>query len=142
LLFKAVFPKPDLQWIEDRFWPWIHYICSKIGRGELFEAIDGLAFLRGQVLGPLILLDQKARPSGIRKIEKYAQSYVDELRQTISTYDVIECINALTAAINLYQKLRRGLADDSLRISPDAEYEVMQYLKEIKQSIKGKDEED
>jgi len=31
---KAEFPMPDYQWIEDRFWTWIHYALLKIGRGE------------------------------------------------------------------------------------------------------------
>lgn len=30
----AKFPYPDYQWIEDRFWIWIHYVLLKIGRGE------------------------------------------------------------------------------------------------------------
>ncbi|HZG26771.1 MAG TPA: hypothetical protein VEZ17_19420, partial [Chitinophagaceae bacterium] len=36
----AIFPYPDFQWIEDRFWTWVHYAALKIGRGEYFEAID------------------------------------------------------------------------------------------------------
>jgi hypothetical protein len=50
---KAVYPQPQLQWIEDRFWVWVHYIAVKIARGELFEAIDSLGFVRARVLGPL-----------------------------------------------------------------------------------------
>lgn len=47
------YPPPDVQWIEDRFWIWIHYLAGKIARGELFEAIEGLSFLRTTVLAPL-----------------------------------------------------------------------------------------
>ncbi|MBI2206762.1 MAG: hypothetical protein HYU41_23240 [Candidatus Rokubacteria bacterium] len=49
-----------LQWIEDRFWVRMHYIAAKIARGELFEAIDGLVFVRSRVLGPLILSEAGA----------------------------------------------------------------------------------
>ena len=45
------FPHPDHQWIEDRFWTWIHYALLKIGRGEYMEAHDFLAFLRMVVFG-------------------------------------------------------------------------------------------
>lgn len=107
----------------------------------MFEAVDGLAFLRAQVLGPLILFEQKTRPSGIRKIEIYVQSYVEELRQTISSYNPIDCTNALYITINLYHKLRRKLADDSLKIFPDTEDTAMQFLTDIKERIVGKDEE-
>ncbi|MER7057532.1 MULTISPECIES: hypothetical protein [unclassified Streptomyces] len=34
---------PDLQWIEDRFWIWVHYGATKLGRGELFEVNGFLA---------------------------------------------------------------------------------------------------
>jgi len=42
----AKHPMPDLQWIEDRFWVWVHYAAQRLGRGELFEVIDFLGFLR------------------------------------------------------------------------------------------------
>ena len=38
------YPQPDIQWIEDRFWIWIHYAATKIGRGEYFEALELLFF--------------------------------------------------------------------------------------------------
>src|SRR5262245_55590435 len=47
---RAHFPEPDLQWIEDRFWVWVHYVAAKIGRGELFEAHASLALIRNLVL--------------------------------------------------------------------------------------------
>jgi hypothetical protein len=43
---KSEWPKLDFQWIEDRFWTWIHYAALKIGRGEYFEALDFLSYLR------------------------------------------------------------------------------------------------
>jgi hypothetical protein len=50
----AVWPQPDRQWTEDRFWVWVHYFATKIGRGELYECLDALAFMRTHVLGPLL----------------------------------------------------------------------------------------
>ena len=41
---EAKFPTPGFQWMEDRFWTWVHYDLVKIGRGEYFEAHDGFAF--------------------------------------------------------------------------------------------------
>ena len=46
--------KLGFQWLEDRFWVWVHYIALKIGRGELFEAIDAISFIRSTVIGPLL----------------------------------------------------------------------------------------
>lgn len=49
---ESNYPMPDLTWIEDRFWVWVHFAAAKLGRGELFEVIDFLSFLRERVLGP------------------------------------------------------------------------------------------
>ena len=65
----ARFPAPDPQWLEDRFWVWVHYTATKAARGELFETLAALSALRSMMLGPLILLGAGARPSGVRKIE-------------------------------------------------------------------------
>lgn len=39
-LGEAKFPFRGLQWIEDRFWVWVHWGAAKIGRNEIFEAIE------------------------------------------------------------------------------------------------------
>ena len=70
----AQYPTPNLQWIEDRFWAWIHYVTAKIGRGELFEALEGLSFLRTTVLGPLALLRSGARPPGCVRWRNWPRS--------------------------------------------------------------------
>src|SRR5262245_29977340 len=90
----AVYPAPDLQELEDRFWVWVHYGATKLGRGELFEALDFLAFLRAQVLGPLALLAQGSRPSGVRKVESQAPRYLPELLGTTAPYDRLACTRA------------------------------------------------
>jgi hypothetical protein len=123
----AVFPRPDLQWIEDRFWVWVHYAAGKIGRGELFEAIDGLSFLRAQVLGPLALLSQGACPSGVRKIEFLAPDLAGELESTVASYSTQSCAAALHAVVDLYRKLADG--NVSCRLS--AEEAAVNYLGEV-----------
>ena len=101
----ARFPQPDPQWIEDRFWIWVHYCATKIGRGELFEAADFLAYLRGQVLGPLILLEAGQRPSGVRRLETAAPVRAKQAEATIAIHDARSCLEALKAAMALYQEL-------------------------------------
>lgn len=53
---KEHFPLPDYQWIEDRFWTWVHYSLLKIGRGEYFEAFGFLiiALKHNQGMGCMI----------------------------------------------------------------------------------------
>ena len=68
----ANWPSPDAQWIEDRFWPWVHYITTKIGRGELFECVFGFAYLRDVVFGPMLAAQAGRRPQGARRLELYA----------------------------------------------------------------------
>ncbi len=65
----AIYLTPNIQWIEDRFWIWVHYGSTKIERGEIFEAIGFISFLRQTVIGPLIVLKNDEQPKGGRKIE-------------------------------------------------------------------------
>jgi predicted nucleotidyltransferase len=131
----AVYPTPDLQWLEDRFWVWVHYVATKIGRGELLETLDGLAFLRRQVLGPLALHVQGARPSGVRKMETHAQPYLEDLLLTAAPCDRLACIGALRAAVSLYHRLRTRLAVEALTVHTEAEEAALNYLVEIENNL-------
>ncbi len=128
---SARYPAPDPQWLEDRFWIWVHYIATKIGRGELFSALDSLAFLRARVLGPLALEEATAQPSGVRRIERAAPARASELEATVARYDAVDCLRALGAAIALYRGLRERRATPGLRYSADAESAATVYLADI-----------
>jgi hypothetical protein len=125
----AAYPEPDPQWIEDRFWVWVHYLASKIGRGELFEAIDGLSFLRARVLGPLALRSRGAQPSGVRRIETLAPDLVPDLAATVPMHDPTSCVHALRASIALYRTLRAGAAPGQQRSA--AEATALRYVDEV-----------
>ena len=98
---RAAYPQPDAQWIEDRFWVWIHYAALKIGRGELFEALDVLGYLRGRVLGPLALARAGKTPNGVRRVEQWLPDSVAALRETVAVHDRADCGRALHAAVAL-----------------------------------------
>lgn len=128
---EARYPQPDMAWIGERFWIWMHYGAGKIGRGELFEAIDFLSFIRSAVLGPLALRRAGARPQGVRKIERHDPAFAQRLQATVARYDARDCLRALEACIALYRKLR-GAAQ-----AAGAETEVMAYLDEIRARLDG-----
>jgi len=127
---RAEYPAPDPQWIEDRFWVWVHYVAGKIGRGELFEAIEAVGLMRTLALGPLALLRHGARPTGVRRIERLAPAAAHQLRHTVSRHDRDECAAALRAAVDVYRSLRA--ADVERRT--DAERAAMQYLSRVEES--------
>ncbi|HEX9391737.1 MAG TPA: hypothetical protein VF928_10550 [Usitatibacteraceae bacterium] len=103
---KAHYPAPDAQWIEDRFWVWLHYGAAKIARSELFEAMAMLSYLRVHVLGPLGLRQAGATPSGVRKIEQLAPVFAARLVDTVGGHDARDCARALAACAALYRTLR------------------------------------
>jgi predicted nucleotidyltransferase len=103
---EARWPQVDPQWIEDRFWVWVHYVAVKIARGELFEAIEGLGALRGVAIAPLAGIGRTARPAGVRRLETLAPELVPELRETVATADRDDCLRALKASVAVYRKVR------------------------------------
>lgn len=134
---EAEFPEPDLQWMEDRFWVWVHYIAGKIGRGELFEAHDSLAMLRLHVLGPLALMERGARPSGVRKLEIHAPAFAEALKSTIAPCDEEMLVDALRNAAELYRTLRSRAAGEDLVRREAAERASLRYLEDVVDSLRG-----
>jgi len=120
---------PDLQWFEDRFWIWLHYAAARVKRGELFDVIGSLDFLRQNVLGPLILLRNGKQPRGVRHIERDAPDEIVRLAETVATFDKADCIRALKASANLYISLR-GNDYESFVPRFEAERLALRYLNE------------
>jgi hypothetical protein len=125
------YPIPDRQWLEDRFWVWIHYGAAKVGRGELFEALDMLAFLRARVLGPLALEAAGARPSGVRRLESAAPEAAGKLRDVVASYDPADTCRALRAAVSLYQEHLAGGSRPAVVRRREAEAAATGYLEEV-----------
>ena len=126
---KAVFPHPDYQWIEDRFWTWIHYALTKIGRREYLEAFDFLAFLRMTVLGPLLHIKHGNLPRTVRKVEMMLPAAdLEKLLRTLPAYDNISLISSLQQAVVLYRELRQTLYSSNVQLQVEAEEKVMEYF--------------
>ena len=129
----AKFPMPDLQWIEDRFWVWVHYGAGKILRGEYFEAYDFFGALRMMVLGPLLHIKNGHLPRGVRKAEtSFTAEDLEELQLTLPGYDKRSLTECLKNSVALYQKIRRELFDDSVELRKEAEKRVIRYVQEMK----------
>ena len=125
---------PDLQWFEDRFWIWVHYIARRIGRGELFDAIEGLSFLRKYVLGPLMLIKNDRQPWGMRHVEVAAPNELPRLIMTLTDYNAENCIKALKSAVDLYIYLR-GYNKAKLVNREKAERAALKYLNMISEKM-------
>jgi hypothetical protein len=127
------FPYPDFQWIEDRFWTWIHYTLLKIGRGEYLEAFDFLGYLRMMVLGPLLHIKSGNLPRGVRKVETLIQEEdLNQLKLTIPEYNKQSLLESLGHAVTLYKKLRSALFEEKVMLQKDTEQSVMLFFEEIK----------
>lgn len=120
----------DLQWLEDRFWIWVHYGATKLGRGELFEVMSCLGHLREVVLGPIIARRAGALPRGVRHLEFIAPNEARALQATVCGYDRHEAGRALLACVELY---RRWLDDSGTAVEHrrHAEELSVRYLNEV-----------
>ncbi|WP_247237976.1 nucleotidyltransferase domain-containing protein [Telluribacter sp. SYSU D00476] len=122
----------DLQWIEDRFWIWVHYALLKIGRGEYFEAMDFLSYLRMTVFGPLLLMKNGRLPRGVRKVEMYLEpNDLLQLKGTVALPEKTSLLKALMNAVVLYRSLRSSMFNDEIKTAPMAEEKVMLYFEVI-----------
>lgn len=127
------FPYPDYQWIEDRFWTWVHYALLKIGRGEYIEAFDFMGYLRMVVFGPLLHIKNGNLPRGVRKVEtQLNEEDLEQLRSTLPTCDRPSLLHSLEQSVALYRHLRIALFTTSVTLQTRAEEKVMGYLQHIK----------
>jgi hypothetical protein len=128
---RATLPVVDVQWIEDRFWVWVHYAATKLGRGELFEVIDFLSFLRERVLGPLHMAQHGEEPRGVRRLEKRSPEFAATLARTVAGYDARQCAEAVQLCVELYRELRPGLGTGRIVHRTTAEQASTRYLAEV-----------
>ena len=126
---SAHYPPFDFQYTEDRFWIWAHYAALKIGRGEYFEAIDFLAFVRNAVIGPMLHLKNSSLPRGVRRAETtFGTAELAQLRKTVATPDRDVLVSSLWEVIYLYESLRDALAPASFQKNSAAQLAVTRYV--------------
>ncbi|MFF2479924.1 nucleotidyltransferase domain-containing protein [Paenibacillus sp. NPDC058071] len=123
------YPYPSLQWIEDRFWVWVHYGATKLGRGEWFELIDHITFMRNAVLGPLFHIKNGELPRGVRKLEVHEGEELEELKETIPGHSAERCYRALKMTIRLYKRFRQN--SEGLEYKREAEQVSISYLESV-----------
>lgn len=124
---ETKYPQPDPQWIEDRFWIWTHYATTKIARGEYFETLEFLSFIRTVVLSPLALKQANLTPSGVRKIETRLPEFTNKLEQTVAKPARLELIHALKQCIALYLELREH---EDVEKNTEAQKMCIQYFED------------
>jgi len=128
----AVWPYPDYQWLEDRFWTWVHYCATKLGRGEYFEIMDGLSFLRARVLAPLLQVRNGLLPRGMRRLEtNLPPADLDRLMATVPQYKPVSLLEALRRSIDLYRDLRQELFSGDITLQSATEKRSMEYLENV-----------
>jgi hypothetical protein len=123
----GMFPQPDAQWIEDRFWVWVHYGALKIARGELQEACDFLSYLRVTVLGPLGLQRAGLPPNGVRRVES-DPALARLLAATVGPLERRALVDCLQSAIAAYHALRPAAVGPNR----DAESVALDFLAEVR----------
>jgi hypothetical protein len=120
----------DLRWIEDRMWTWCWYIHAKILRGELYEALDGLQYVRDRVLFRLVAFQHGTPPAGARRVEAALGDREEAFGGTIAfAHDAAAVLSALRAEIDLYLDLSSPLfADHGISANDEARIVVRRAL--------------
>lgn len=129
---RGSYPNPDLQWIEDRFWVWVHYGAQRLGRGELLELADHLGFLRNGVLSSLLAMQHGLPARRMRRAEQdLPPEAVARLGGTLAVYERKALIDSFYALIALYRDLRETAAKPELMRHARAEARSLAYLDEV-----------
>jgi predicted nucleotidyltransferase len=119
----------DVQWCANRLATWAHYIGVKIERGELFEALHSVDYLRSRVLCPLIALEAGVEPRATRRIEETRSPRLEALARTVCGYDREALLECTKEAF----RLAWSLLDEhpSVQRNRAAERRAMAFLDEV-----------
>ena len=131
-------PKIELQWVEDRFWTWVHYLATKVGRGELYDVIGGLNDLREIVFTPLAMQLDQRWIQGVRRVELYQPLLAREMRKTLAAHNTASCGKAIKASIAIYRDLRKRADTGTLKRRSEAERLSIQYLDQVVKKTRPK----
>lgn len=129
ILSKATieWPNKTPEWFENHTWILLHYTITKLKRGELMEAMGTLAFLREQILGPMIYRHLGENQRGVRKIELLETSFKHKIAKTVAEYDAESIKKAIKNSISLYLELRNDETPEVLSpLMPDALLELLE----------------
>jgi predicted nucleotidyltransferase len=130
---KSEWPPLDFQWIEDRFWTFVHYAALKIGRGEYFGVLDFLSYLRTTIISPLLQIKNGQLPRGLRKAEfTFTKTDLKKLIETAPAYEPSSIFHSLEETIATYKELRKSVYPKSVIVNSQAETKVLTYLHQIK----------
>ena len=91
--------------MERRVWTWFWYLQSKVLRGEVYEALEGLAWLRTNVLFPLLAASRGTTISGARRVEGLLSDLSDAFSRTSTRVDRAEAMDAIRASASVYTTL-------------------------------------
>lgn len=126
------YPIPNIHKQESRFWSWMHYVLSKIGRGEILEASDYLTEVRSCCIGPLLLLKNGMLPRRMRHAERLPASEWAMLSPSIQKeFSAKACFEATMGMIRLYQYLRESYIGPDFQPLVDAEVACLRYAEYI-----------
>ena len=125
---ESSYPKPDIERTESRFWSWIHYVLSKIGRGELLEASDYLSEVRTCCVGPLLLHKNGLYPRRMRHAEDLPRAEWALLDKSIQKeFSKKACFEATMGMIKLYQYIRKSYLCGNFQQLTEAETACLAY---------------
>lgn len=133
---SAGYPKPDLQLHENRFWTWMHYVLSKIGRGELFEAYHYLCDVRNYCLGPMLLTLHHLPGRGMRRIELIDKKDL-KLLSTGTPKEIADryLLEATLNTIEHYILTRNKIINPEFNPAKKAEVACLEYAEYIQKKI-------
>lgn len=129
------YPLPDWAAADPKFWTWMHYVLSKLGRGELLEAVDYLCEVRSSLVGPMVLHKNGFSPRRMRRAEQLPPAEWQLLQPSIVwQHSTRACFEAIVGMIELYCQTRQHLLPN-VETSP-AQLACLRYVKYIQQKLK------
>jgi hypothetical protein len=123
----------QLQTLSQKFWGWVAYTLGKICRGERWEALDNIAWIRNEALLVMLAWAQNAPYEGHRRLESKLDDELAMLfEQSLCSRELDALHNALMAEVRIFRKLRAQLSTQvPLIFDEEVEEQIMSELEAL-----------
>jgi len=133
LLRAPEFAWEQLNTLNQKFWGWVAYTFGKILRGELWEALDNVAWIRNEALLVMLAWMQNARFEGHRRLESKLDGHLSKLfSKSLCSREPQSLHAALMAEVRIFRELRSRLsAQVAKTVDERPEKEMMRELEAL-----------
>ncbi|MGL4589174.1 MAG: hypothetical protein ACRCUP_02960 [Mycoplasmatales bacterium] len=94
----------DWNFVNQKFYKWIHFGIVKLARGEIHEAISCLNMIWSEIIANYYYIERGILPRGMRRIEQIQPELAVKLSEIMPSYELEAVYDSYLKTLELYEE--------------------------------------